>query len=101
MNTSSLAPLAGRIEERVEDTLDGVRRAAAEAAADTQRALGAAAASVAEAAQALSEQTRARGREAARFTARGAREHPVAATAVGLSLLAAVGLLVAGLARRR
>lgn len=96
MPKSSIARLGDRIEDRVEDTVADLRRVAGEAAGDAQEALGAAATALTHAAQALVEETRARGRAAGEITVREVREHPIATAAIVLSVLAVAGLLISG-----
>lgn len=94
MPKSPIARLGDRIEDRVEDTFDDLRRVAGAAASDTQEALTAAATSLSHAAQALIEETRSRGRAAGQVTLREAREHPIATAAIVLSIVAVAGLLL-------
>lgn len=88
MSKSPIAELADRVEDRFEDTIRDVKRTAGEVSADTQEALAAAALSLAHASQALIEEVNDRARQAGRYTVREVREHPIATTAIVLSVVA-------------
>ncbi len=84
-----------RIEDRVEEAVLDLRRTAEEAAEDTQHALTSAAGSLARASQRLLADARARGGAAGRMTVREVREHPLATTAILLSVAVVAGALLA------
>jgi len=85
---------AGDLEDTLEDVVDHLRTVAETTGEEAQDALARAAASVGQAAQTLAAQAREQSKVLAERGVRQVREHPIAATALGVAVTALVGYLI-------
>jgi ElaB/YqjD/DUF883 family membrane-anchored ribosome-binding protein len=94
MQKSLTKKFAGDIEDTLEDVVDHLRAVAETRGEEAHEALSRAAASVGQAAQSLAAQARSQSRVLANRSVQQVREHPAAATALAVAVVALAGYLI-------